>query len=77
MTYSRCSGGEEKARGTECPKGGGVGKKAVRIVGYYKKKSGIGNSKLHVTSSSVFEPLVPELVSPVAKHIPAPLLTSL
>lgn len=65
MTCSRCGGGQEKARST------------VRIVGYYKKKSAIGNSKLHVTFSSVFEPLVPELVSPVAKHIPAPLLISL
>ena len=43
MTYGRCSGGEEKTRGTECPRGGGVGKKAVRIVRYYKKKSAIGN----------------------------------
>ena len=77
MTYSRCSGGEEKARGTECPRGGGVWKTAVRIVGHYTKKSAIRNSKLHVTFSSVFEPLVPELVSPIAKHIPAPLLISL
>lgn len=44
---------------------------------YYKKKSAIRNSQLHITSSSVFEPLVPELVSPIAKHIPAPLLISL